>query len=176
MMPLKGKGQRAQACPAVVIHIKEPLVVVEGWKGWEDTGGFLSVMHWLRHRLLSNFRLCVLRGTRAPTHWPYWWTQLQVASVSATVCGYLPPPKRSLSVRLSLLTVLVYQACPMTRQYEGTLSPVSPVSALLFCFFIQETDISLQSVSFFLQACFSVAMLGRSCQPGSWCENWKWPA
>lgn len=31
-MPLKGKGQRAQACPAVVINIKEPLVVAEGWK------------------------------------------------------------------------------------------------------------------------------------------------
>lgn len=31
MTPLKGKGQRAQACPAVVINIKEPLVVVGGW-------------------------------------------------------------------------------------------------------------------------------------------------
>lgn len=44
-MPLKGKGQRAQAYPAVVINIKEPLVVVEGWQGCEDTGGFLSAMH-----------------------------------------------------------------------------------------------------------------------------------
>lgn len=60
MMPLKGKGQRAQAGPAVVINIKGPLVVVEGWEGGEETGGFLSLMHWRRHRLLSNFGLCVL--------------------------------------------------------------------------------------------------------------------
>lgn len=34
-MPLKGKGQRARTCPAVVINIKEPLVVVQGWNGGE---------------------------------------------------------------------------------------------------------------------------------------------
>lgn len=34
MTSLKGKGQRARACPAAVINIKEPLVVVEGWKGF----------------------------------------------------------------------------------------------------------------------------------------------
>lgn len=37
-MSLKGRGQRAQACLIVVINIKEPLVVVEGWRGREDTG------------------------------------------------------------------------------------------------------------------------------------------
>lgn len=34
MMSLKGRGQRPQACPIVVINIKEPLVVV-GKKAWE---------------------------------------------------------------------------------------------------------------------------------------------
>lgn len=43
MMPLKGKGQRAQAGPTVVINIKEPLVVVEGWEGGEEMGGFFVI-------------------------------------------------------------------------------------------------------------------------------------
>lgn len=61
MMPLKGKGQRAWTCPAVVINIKEPLVVVEGWNGGEASRvALVAAMHWLRQRLLSNFRLWAL--------------------------------------------------------------------------------------------------------------------
>lgn len=56
MMSLKGRGQRLQACPIVVINIKEPLVVV----GEKGMGGFLTVMHCLVHRLVSNFWLWVL--------------------------------------------------------------------------------------------------------------------
>lgn len=133
-MSLKGRGQRPQACPVVVINIKESLIMVEGLMG--------------PRRLFFFGRWCtgyytdcsLMFGSgcyEAPSpHTLALLIQPAAGSLSLRFALWIPASTKGVFVcGLSLLAVVVYQACPMTPQNEGPHSPVYRMSALFLDLF-----------------------------------------
>lgn len=140
MMLLKGRTNRAQVCPVVAINFKELLVLVEGWRGWEEIG-HLS--------FCSDFLLGVLHGP--PITSPHTLALLIRSPADSCFCCF---PLRIPAFHQRCLCLMACRSQMRSFikhvQWRVTMKepilPVSPVSALLF-FTLSRTGISIQSVT-----------------------------